>query len=155
LGGFGHRTGDEDNSITGYRQLELFLHNSFAKADGRPAFGWSAQDCMPIDGLPYVGVIDSHARLYAATGYAKWGMTNATAAAIMIADSIAGTGMIAKEVRDVFSPGRVAPAASAKGFFAQTGHTIKAFTADNITIPNGSYVAIGVAYQRQSTGGLS
>ena len=99
LGGFGHRTGDEDESITGYRQLELFLHNSFAGAGGKPTYGWSAQDCMPIDGLPYIGAIDSHARLYAATGYAKWGMTNATAAAIMIVDSITGSGNLDKDVR--------------------------------------------------------
>lgn len=143
LGGFGHRTGDEDDGITGYRQLELFLHNSFAKASGEPAYGWSAQDCMTIDDLPYIGALDSHKRLYAATGYAKWGMTNATAAAIMIADSITGSSMLDKDVHDVFSPARVTPVASAKGFFAQTGHTVKAFTADNLNMPHGSYDAIG------------
>ena len=139
LGGYGHRTGDEPDHETGYGQLEGLLRDSFKKAGGRPSYGWSAQDCMTLDGLPYVGAIDGDKRLYAATGYEKWGMTNSMAAAMMITDDIIGGNMIDKDVRDVFSPARVTPAASAKEFFVQTGHTIKAYTADNISIPNGTY----------------
>ena len=139
LGGYGHRTGEEADNITGYGQLEEFLLDSFQKAGKRPSYGWSAQDCMTLDGLPYVGAIDGDRRLYAATGYEKWGMTNSMAAAMMMTDSIIGSSMIDKDIRDVFSPVRFTPAASAKEFFVQTGHAIKAFTVDNIIIPEGTY----------------
>src|SRR5690606_37189262 len=43
---------------------------------------WSALDYHPVDELPYVGpLLPRDARVLVATGYAKWGMANAVAAA--------------------------------------------------------------------------
>jgi glycine/D-amino acid oxidase-like deaminating enzyme/nitrite reductase/ring-hydroxylating ferredoxin subunit len=54
-------------------------------------WAWSAQDYMPVDGVPFVGPISSaDAQVLVATGFGKWGMSNGTAAAMMLADRILG-----------------------------------------------------------------
>lgn len=57
--------------------------------DARLVARWSAQDYHPVDELPYVGpLLPRDARVLVATGYAKWGMANAVAAAHLIAGHI-------------------------------------------------------------------
>ncbi|GAT73704.1 glycine/D-amino acid oxidase, deaminating [Microbacterium sp. HM58-2] len=47
---------------------------------------WAAQDYRMANGRPFMGRIAGHAgRVLAATGFAKWGMTNAVAAAMALA----------------------------------------------------------------------
>lgn len=136
VGGFGHKTGNEDKENTGIEPLGNFLHQHFPKA--RAYCGWSAQDCVTIDEIPYVGTLYKKGpKVYVATGYAKWGMTNSAAAAMMICDSHTGSSMIDEQVREYFSPLRIAPAASAKGFVKQAADTIRTFTLGNINIKVG------------------
>jgi nitrite reductase/ring-hydroxylating ferredoxin subunit len=60
---------------------------------------------MPADGLPYMGAItSSHPHIFVATGYAKWGMTNGTVGAMIIADAILGND---NEWREAFDSTRV------------------------------------------------
>lgn len=52
---------------------------------------WAAQDCMTLDGLPYIGrYASSTAQCYVITGFQKWGMTGAMTAAQLITDQIIG-----------------------------------------------------------------
>ncbi len=52
---------------------------------------WSAQDYHPVDELPYVGpLLPRDGRTYVATGFAKWGMTNAVAAAHLLCGQLSG-----------------------------------------------------------------
>ena len=52
---------------------------------------WSAQDYIPASGLPSVGRIPSiGVPIFAATGFAKWGMTNGTVAARIIGELVSG-----------------------------------------------------------------
>ena len=52
---------------------------------------WSAQDYSAPDGIPYVGKLPrGGGHLYLATGYDKWGLTNAVAAARNISADILG-----------------------------------------------------------------
>jgi len=54
--------------------------------DSRVVARWSAQDYHPVDELPYVGpLLPRDSRALVATGFAKWGMTNAVAAAHVLA----------------------------------------------------------------------
>ena len=62
---------------------------------------WSAQDYSPIDELPYVGpILPGHDKIFVATGFDKWGMTNGTAAALALAGRILGGRMDWAEARD-------------------------------------------------------
>lgn len=136
VGGFGHRTGKEQHD-TGLVPLESFLKESFPGADA--VYGWSAQDCKTLDHIPYVGrVYGDGPKICVAAGYDKWGMTNSAAAAMMIADEILGSHVIDTETKDIFSPMRLAPGASAGGFVKQASETIYEFTAGNASIPVGS-----------------
>ncbi|MBE6996342.1 MAG: FAD-dependent oxidoreductase [Ruminococcaceae bacterium] len=110
LGGGGHRTG-ENRSGARYAALEQAARRFWPRAN--IAARWSAQDCMPMDGLPCIGRFSAaHPDYLAATGFRKWGMSNAVLAAEILSDLAAG--------RDtspdcaIFSPQRFHLRASAK-----------------------------------------
>ncbi len=140
LGGYGHKTAYENEKKSGYSNLEDFLHTDFKRADDKANHRWAAQDCVTLDGLPYIGTISkTNPNIFVATGYAKWGMTNSAAAAMIIEDCVTGSNNIEEQARAFFSPSRFTPAASAKNFLIQSGDTLKEFTAGNVKIPIGDY----------------
>jgi len=52
---------------------------------------WAAQDCMSLDGRPYIGPYSPQTpNLYVAAGFSKWGMTGSMAAAMVLKDLILG-----------------------------------------------------------------
>lgn len=52
---------------------------------------WSAQDYSPVDHLPYVGpILPGDEKVFVATGFQKWGLTNGTAAALLLSARILG-----------------------------------------------------------------
>ncbi|GAA1889985.1 FAD-dependent oxidoreductase [Paeniglutamicibacter psychrophenolicus] len=88
-GGEGHRASEPGDSAERYRRLATFTREKLGAAS--IAYRWSTQDGIPIDGLPYVGPMSPEARhLYVITGLRKWGLTNGTAAALILTDAILG-----------------------------------------------------------------
>ena len=86
LGQGGHRTGKENS---GWKELEGLVQRRFPA--GKILAHWANQDCMTLDGLPYVGRYSRGTPdLYVATGFNKWGMTNSMAAAMVLTDMIQG-----------------------------------------------------------------
>lgn len=86
LGGGGHRTGKQGGC---WRELEDFAKKHYKDADivGR----WATQDCMTLDDVPYIGqYAKSTPDVFVATGFNKWGITNAMAAADVLCDLIQG-----------------------------------------------------------------
>lgn len=82
LGGGGHRTGKQGGN---FRELEAFARNYYKKAEivGR----WATQDCMTLDDIPYVGMYSKNTPdLFVATGFNKWGMTNAMVTSRILCD---------------------------------------------------------------------
>lgn len=52
---------------------------------------WSAQDYTPHDELPFVGpILPGDRKIFVATGFDKWGMTNGAAAALALSGRILG-----------------------------------------------------------------
>lgn len=101
FGGAGHRTGKNKGGGQ-YERLERKAAEFFQEAQVRSR--WSAQDCVTLDGIPYIGRFSANTpSWYAATGYGKWGMTSAMAAALLIADQITG---VENGNGEVFSPQR-------------------------------------------------
>jgi len=84
LGGGGHRTGKQG--------LNWSLAESVAAKyypDARIVARWATQDCMTLDGLPYIGRYSSATpHVYVATGFQKWGMSTSMAAASILSDLI-------------------------------------------------------------------
>ncbi len=99
LGGGGHRTGKKGG---GWAELEEFAHRYYP--DAKLVCRWAAQDCMTLDGAPYIGLYSPRLpRLYAVSGFNKWGMTSSMAAAALTADLILGRD---SPYQKIFSPSR-------------------------------------------------
>jgi len=99
LGGGGHRTGKKSS---GWELLEKAAERYYPQA--QPVYRWAAQDCMTLDGMPYIGPYSRlTSRLWVATGFQKWGMTNAMAAAAILCDLVQGK---RNDYAALFSPSR-------------------------------------------------
>ncbi|MBR3686351.1 MAG: FAD-dependent oxidoreductase [Clostridia bacterium] len=99
LGGGGHRTGKRGG---GYACLRDFARNNYP--DAREKFAWATQDCITLDGIPYVGRYSASApHLYVATGFNKWGMVGSMMAATLLCDMICGE---KNELCEVLNPSR-------------------------------------------------
>jgi len=109
LGGAGHRTGE--NAAGGsYEKLRQAGGKFFEGS--REKYHWSAQDCMTLDGIPYIGQYASALPgVYVATGFNKWGMTSSMVAAMLLSDQIMG---ISNDYAEIFSPKRFQFWAAAK-----------------------------------------
>ncbi len=89
VGGAGHAVGRKDSPRTSYDELVGWTRRYFPGAS--PTHFWSAQDYTAIDELPYVGpLLPGSEHFFVATGFAKWGMTNGVAAALLLAKRILG-----------------------------------------------------------------
>ncbi|MDP9405339.1 MAG: FAD-dependent oxidoreductase [Actinomycetota bacterium] len=86
VAGGGHKTGHGDPQQE-YADLERWTRSTFPVRD--VAYRWSAQDYVPVDGVPYVGRSPRRHRTYVATGFKKWGLSNGTAAAMILAEQLA------------------------------------------------------------------
>lgn len=99
LGGGGHRTG---KSGGGWQELENFARKHYKKAE--TVAKWATQDCITLDGVPYIGrYAKSTPDVFVATGFNKWGMTNAMVGADLLCDLTLGKN---NQYADVFSPSR-------------------------------------------------
>lgn len=88
-GGEGHRAEESGDTAGRYRRLADFSRGRLGA--GEPVFRWSTQDGLPVDGLPYVGLMSPDTKhVHVITGLRKWGLTNGTAAALIPADTLCG-----------------------------------------------------------------
>lgn len=130
LGGAGHRTG-ENTSGGCYDKLKTAASKFYP--DSTVEHCWSAQDCMSIDGVPYIGRYSSSTEnLYVATGFNKWGMTGSMVSAQIISDMILNH---ENEFENVFSPQRFKLSASAKNLVKDGATSISGLVFDNMKIP--------------------
>lgn len=86
--GMNHKPGDTEAARTNMAELEAFAREQFGvEADYR----WTNEDYGPVDQAPFVGWSSSLRPGYlVATGFNAWGITNGTAAGLLIADLIQG-----------------------------------------------------------------
>ena len=99
LGGGSHRTGKQGGS---WGELTAFAMEHYPKA--REVRRWATQDCMTLDGVPYIGQYSKRTPdLYVATGFNKWGMTSSMVSAMLLRDMV-----LERENpwAEVFSPSR-------------------------------------------------
>ena len=86
LGGGGHRTGKEG---LGWKLPERVARKYYP--DAPIVARWATQDCMTLDGMPYIGRYSKATpNLYVATGFGKWGMSSSMVAARILTDLVQG-----------------------------------------------------------------
>ncbi|EOU1902947.1 FAD-dependent oxidoreductase [Clostridium perfringens] len=131
LGGISHRTGENEEGGS-YDKLRKVAKNLYPKA--KEKYYWSAQDCMTIDGIPYIGRYSSETpNIYVATGFNKWGMTSSMVSAMIISDMI-----LEKEnnFSEIFSPRRFDLSLSINNIANDLIETAKNFIAQKVYIPS-------------------
>lgn len=99
LGGGSHRTGKKGGD---WQELRVFAGLHYPRV--REVACWATQDCMSLDGVPYIGPYSrATPQLYVASGFHKWGMTGAMVAAQLLHDQVLER---ENDWADVFDPSR-------------------------------------------------
>jgi glycine/D-amino acid oxidase-like deaminating enzyme/nitrite reductase/ring-hydroxylating ferredoxin subunit len=131
VGGNGHGTGQNYETRNEYKDLERWMSDRFDVS--QVTHRWSTHDGVAVDLLPYVGTARRGTdRIYTATGFGKWGMTNGTAAAIVISDAILG---IPNEFASLFDPHRLTIRASASKLTSENTKVAWHWLGDRIKHP--------------------
>ena len=129
VGGEGHRVGEGGDTDQRYAALEEFARKHWTVESVE--YRWSSQDNTTLDQLPYVGPATLRTdRLLMATGFAKWGMTGGTAAAMTLADRILGR---PNPWAGLYDPNRVNGRASAPRFVEENAKVGVHFLGDRLT----------------------
>jgi glycine/D-amino acid oxidase-like deaminating enzyme/nitrite reductase/ring-hydroxylating ferredoxin subunit len=110
VGGEGHTAGARKATPERYEKLEEFAREHWDVE--AVTHRWSAQDPTTWDVMPIAGPYHPRtSRVYVATGFHKWGFSNAGAAALIISDLIAGR---PNQWADEFDPNRLGIAGAPK-----------------------------------------
>jgi glycine/D-amino acid oxidase-like deaminating enzyme/nitrite reductase/ring-hydroxylating ferredoxin subunit len=109
------KPGDTEEERKSFDEIERWLIGKF---DAGPiAYRWVNEDYSSVDSAPFVGWSASTGERYlVATGFGAWGISNGTAAGIILADLAAG-----RENRwlEIFDATRVKPIAGGPKFVAE------------------------------------
>lgn len=90
VGGEGHFSGQPASGLHRQQKLADFGQKHFGMHS--IDYRWSDRDYIPYDNIPLVGKTYPWSKhLYIATAFKKWGLSNGTAAAMMLRDAIMGT----------------------------------------------------------------
>lgn len=136
IGGDGHKTGQGKDTLKHYQALRDFGEELFGIKE--ISYRWSAQDLYTLDKVPYIGQITSgKSNIFIATGYRKWGMTNGTAAALLLQDLVNGR---KNKYEDLFTPSRFVADPSLKKFISTNmdvaGHLLEGKLEDPTKTPD-------------------
>ncbi|MCA1011905.1 FAD-dependent oxidoreductase [Halobacillus halophilus] len=123
IGGEGHPSGQSRNTEQHYKRLRDYAEQHF-DVESVP-YRWSSQDMTTLDMVPYIGPItEKHFNIHVATGFAKWGMTNGTAAAMVITDLISQDH---SPYAELFNPSRFHAQEDVKSFTKENANVAKEF----------------------------
>lgn len=137
LGGGSHRTGKEGGN---YRELKDFATEKYPKA--REVGRFATQDCMTLDGMPYIGRYSKNTpNLYVTTGFNKWGMSSAMVGANILKDMVLGK---KNEYEEVFNPSR---SVLHKQLFINLGETLMGLLTP--TVPRCPHLGCALKYNKQ------
>lgn len=140
VGGEHHRTGTQENTNIHYENLAGFASEKLNAE--KILYRWSTQDYITGDNVPYVGYLTRHTpNILVATGFGKWGMTNGTAAAMILSDLIIN---VKNPWAEVYDPSRF-DITNIPKFIAQNLEVTKEFVLGKIEIPNNEKIKNGEA----------
>lgn len=128
LGGESHKVGQDPDTRDRYAALEEWARANFALRS--LDYRWSAQDYVPVDHVPFVGPVSPGSeRVLVATGFMKWGMSNGAAAAVMLADRIAG---VPNSFAALFDSNRLNLRQSVKDVVKENANVVRRFVGDRL-----------------------
>lgn len=126
-----HITGRGHDTATYYNSLLTFGEQFLNIANVE--YRWSAQDLVTLDKIPYIGPITNREpNILIATGYRKWGLTNGTAAALLMKDLVLNK---QNRFEQLFSPTRFYANPSIKNFLTQNAEVVGQLLKGKLKIP--------------------
>ncbi|MEA2410887.1 MAG: hypothetical protein QOC77_1448 [Thermoleophilaceae bacterium] len=131
-GGESHKTGQGGDTAERVARLERWARERFDVASIE--YRWSTQDNMPVDGVPFIGrLAPFQKRLWVATGFMKWGLTNGTAAGMILCDLINDR---SNPWASLFDATRFKPLASARELVKENANVGVHFVGDHLGRPD-------------------
>jgi glycine/D-amino acid oxidase-like deaminating enzyme/nitrite reductase/ring-hydroxylating ferredoxin subunit len=127
VGGEGHKVGQDEDTRRRYAVLEEWARATFAVESVEAR--WSAQDQMSVDGLPFVGRQLPGSRVRVATGFGKWGMTNGTAAGLLLADDLDG---VSNDWASAFDATRQRSTLTSRDLYREGANVAERFVGDRL-----------------------
>ena len=129
VGGEGHKAGEGGDTVARYQRIEQWARERFAVQSVE--YRWSTQDNKTLDRVPYIGRATPMSKhVYVATGFGGWGMTNSTAAGMLLCDLILGRDT---PWADVYDPNRV-NLSSVSPLIQHTADIARHFVCDRMTV---------------------
>lgn len=127
VGGIHHKPGHVGNTIGLYRDIEKYARSRFDMKS--IDYRWSTQDNWTPDSVPYIGPALPHQKnIFMATGFAGWGMTHGTVAAMVISDAVLGR---PNDWAGLYSPSRFKPG-GAVTFMKENLHVAREFVTEKL-----------------------
>src|SRR3954467_15431217 len=131
-GGESHKTGQGGDTAERVARLERWARERFDVQ--WIEYRCSTQDNMPVDGGPVIGrLAPFQKRLWVATGFMKWGLTNGTAAGMILTDLINER---PNPWAELFDSTRFKPLASAKELVKENANGGLDFVGDHLSRPD-------------------
>lgn len=129
IGGEGHKTGTEEDTGRHFERLEEWAQEHYGMS--APTFRWATQDNVSVDKVPFIGRLTRGSdNVFTATGFGKWGMTNGTLSAMILADHIVGR---PNEWASLYDSKRLKPLASGHRFIIENAEVATHFIGDRLT----------------------
>jgi glycine/D-amino acid oxidase-like deaminating enzyme len=149
LGGGGHRVGEGGDTRAYHRELRDWAEATFPVRSIEAQ--WSAHDLVPADAVPFIGPTDDAAQLLVATGFRKWGFSNAGAASLLLADLLDG---VDNDWAELFDPRRrIASSAGSVGETLKGNLTVgRHFVVDHLRRTGPTCTHLGCALVRNEAG---
>lgn len=130
--GESHKAGQGEDTMKHFEALAEFGEQVFGIEE--ILYRWSAQDLTTLDNVPYIGEITAgQSNILIATGYRKWGMSNGTAAALLLRDIVLDK---KNPFQDLFTPSRFYATPSIKNFFVQNIDVAKHLVKGKLQLSN-------------------
>jgi glycine/D-amino acid oxidase-like deaminating enzyme/Rieske Fe-S protein len=122
VGGEGHPTGRASDQDERFERLEAWTRERFGVTEF--THRWATQDYTSTDRVPFVGRFRPDARrLWVATAFGAWGMTNGTMSGLLLADLVTGR---ENQWAALYDPGRMqAPVQRLKSFVKENAAVAK------------------------------
>lgn len=127
-GGADHKTGHE-NPDKAFSELEEYIKANFNVA--AVGYRWSSQYYVPVDGLPYIGLLPGAARgTYVATGFNGNGMILGSLAGEILANQILGKD---NDLSELLNPSRLKPISGFSEFTKENADVAYHFVVDRFS----------------------
>lgn len=129
--GSDYKTGSDIDYENINNELEKIAKDMYPNC--KIKYRWSAQDCISLDKVPYIGEFSNFMpNVYVGTGYKKWGMTLSNISANIICDKIQGRD---NEYEDIFKATRLEPKKNIKEVENMVKQTAKSLVLEKFELP--------------------